>query len=114
MKSYQHENYFFFELYISTITRNKKLMYYVTPAPIIFNDTLKYIDPRSPFIIVNKFKTEINYLSKDDFAECQKIKEQEYLCLGEYPTYTKASNQCELEILNKDHLNDKPCVIKHN
>lgn len=99
-----HKQSIIFDISIPTITRNKKILYSVYSAPTKTNSTLSYIEPKSAFIILNKIKNEIGYLTEQEFKKCFKMRENEYLCSEEIPFYTKLSKQCELEIINNENF----------
>lgn len=99
MRAYVVKNSIIYIINVPTITRNKKSLYSVHAAPTRVNDTLVYIEPKSQFIVLNKLRNEIGYLSRKNFEVCIKVIQDEYLCPNEFPIYSKLSNQCELEIL---------------
>lgn len=112
MQAYIHENYLIYEFKIPTVSRDSKVIYAVNSAPTVSENSLKYIEPKSPFILVNQKFTEISFLTQEIDKECIMLQKQIYLCSNEIPIYTKFSGQCELELLDLEDYEKETCIIK--
>jgi hypothetical protein len=103
-----------FEFIIPIISRSKRELYEIIPAPMIRDEYLIYIQPETPYIITNSMKTEIGYLNEADIEKCIKINGNEYICSSNLPIFNKKTNEnyCELTIFLKTEGESNNCVFK--
>lgn len=103
-----------FEFIVPIISRSKRELYEIIPAPMIRDEYLIYIQPETPYIITNDIKTEIGYLNEMDIEKCIKINGNEYICSSNLPIFNKktSENFCELTIFLKTEGESNNCVFK--
>lgn len=114
MSTFVFGNNIVFEFIIPIISRSKRELYEILPAPMIRSEYLLYIQPETPYIITNSMKTEIGYLSEADIEKCLKINGEEYICSSNLPIFNKKfeENFCELTIFLKAEGESNNCVFK--
>jgi hypothetical protein len=102
-----------FEFIIPVVSRKEKEMLEVIPAPIPKNDHLLYIEPESQYIITDKIRSVIGFMSQQDVDRCWKIDNENIICSPNLPIFNRLphDNYCELTVLLQSNESHN-CVFK--
>lgn len=112
MKTYVTDGQIIFDIIIPTITRMKKQILKLVVAPVPTEDGMYFVEPRSPYVIINDLHNEISYLEEDEFKNCIKTCEKNYVCPNDRMTILIDASrpECEVEILLKTGAVENSCI----
>lgn len=103
------KGYLITEISIPLISVNKKELYEAFIAPFPYNKSVIYIKPEAPYFLTDAQKSEIGYLSAEEYKRCWKVNENDFICPKTFPIYTNYNDSCLLAALSNKNTGN--CVI---